>query len=155
MRLLGAIEDLSVALPRKQSAAAPAEPATQTEVEIASLVEGYGSLLFRIAHSVLRSPVEAEDVVQDTFVRVLEHRSRLPEIRDLRVWLVRIAWNLALDRKRRIRPDQMDQSFSDALPAVAISADRQFAERSEMQAVFREIDCLPKKERGVAPLCPG
>ena len=149
MRLLGAIEDLSLAPPRKQSAAPPSTPAAQTTTEITALVELYASLLFRIAHSVLRSPTEAEDVVQDTFVRVLEHRARLPEIRDLRVWLIRIAWNLALDRKRRIRPDQMDQSVSDTLPAGAASADRQLADRTQMYSVFREIDRLPKKERAV------
>ena len=68
-----------------------------------------------VAHSVLRNQAEAEDVVQDTFVRVIEHRHKLPAIRDLRVWLVRITWNLALDRCRRIRPEQMDDLFSASL----------------------------------------
>ncbi len=158
MRLLGAIEDLSLAPPRKQSAAAQPQSAAQTTAaqtaaEVAVLVELYAPLLFRIAHSVLRSPAEAEDVVQDTFVRVLEHRTRLPQnsepIRDLRVWLIRIAWNLALDRKRRIRPDQMDPGFSDALPATLLSADQQLAGRIQIHSVFREIDRLPKKERAV------
>ncbi len=151
MRLLGAIEDLSLATPRKHSATPQRQPVAQTEaaVEISALVGLYAPLLFRIAHSVLRSPAEAEDVVQDTFVRVLEHRTRLPEIRDLRVWLIRIAWNLALDRKRRIRPDQMDARFSDALPATILSADQQLAGRIQLQSVFREIDRLPSKERAV------
>jgi hypothetical protein len=52
-------------------------------------------LLFRVAHSVLRSREEAEDVVQDVFVRVLKHRRSLTAVRDMRVWLVRVAWNLA------------------------------------------------------------
>ena len=150
MRLLGAIEDLSLAPPRKHTANPQLQSAqAETATELSALVERYASLLFRIAHSVLRSPSEAEDVVQDTFVRVLEHRTKLPEIRDLRVWLVRISWNLALDRKRRIRPDQMDPGFSAALPAAGLSADQQLAARSEIEAVFREIDRLPKKERAV------
>ena len=149
MRLLGAIEDLSLAPPRQQSAATSSQPAAQTTNDIPALVELYAPLLFRIAHSVLRSPTEAEDVVQDTFVRVLEHRTRLPEVRDLRVWLIRITWNLALDRKRRIRPDQMDPSFSDTLPAAILSADQQVAGRIQIHSVFREIDRLPKKERAV------
>ncbi len=149
MRLLGAIEDLSLASPGRHSADKSSQPAAQTTTDLAALVELYAPLLFRIAHSVLRSPTEAEDVVQDTFVRVLEHRMRLPEIRDLRVWLIRIAWNLALDRKRRIRPDQMDPSFSDSIPAAILSADQQLAGRIQMHSVFREIDRLPKKERAV------
>ena len=47
---------------------------SRSEVDLAALVETYSSLLFRVAHSVLRSGAEAEDVVQDVFVRVLEHR---------------------------------------------------------------------------------
>ena len=90
---------------------------SRSEVDLAALVETYSSLLFRVAHSVLRSRSEAEDVVQDVFVRVLEHRGSLPVIRDMRVWLVRIAWNLAIDRRRRIRPEQFDEGFAESLVA--------------------------------------
>jgi Sigma-70 region 2 len=40
-------------------------------VDLAALVGAYSALLFRIAYSVLRSRTEAEDVVQDVFIRVL------------------------------------------------------------------------------------
>ena len=50
---------------------------SRAEVDLAALVEAYSSLLFRVAHSVLRSGAEAEDVVQDVFGRVLEHRQSL------------------------------------------------------------------------------
>ena len=73
---------------------------TRPEVDVAELVQIYGRLLFRVAYSVMRSRTEAEEVVQDVFVRVLERRGRLGEVREMRVWLVRIAWNLALDRRR-------------------------------------------------------
>jgi RNA polymerase sigma-70 factor (ECF subfamily) len=84
-------------------------------VDPAELVDTYSTLLFRIAYSVLRSRPEAEDVVQDVFIRVLEHRLTLSTVRDMRVWLVRIAWNLALDRKRRKRPEQLDENFARSL----------------------------------------
>src|SRR5271168_4366327 len=90
---------------------------SRSEVDLAALVETYSPLLFRVAHSVLRGRTEAEDVVQDVFVRVLEHRRSLQAVRDMRVWLVRIAWNLALDRRRRIRPEQFDEGFAEGLVA--------------------------------------
>lgn len=65
----------------------------------------HGALLFRVAVAVLRYRSEAEDLVQKTFLRALKHQRKLPEIRETRVWLVRLGWNLALDRHRRIRPD--------------------------------------------------
>lgn len=119
------------------------------ETEVAALVETYSTLLFRVAHSVLRNPTEAEDTVQDTFVRVMEHRRALPEIRDLRVWLVRITWNLAIDRRRRIRPDQIDDAFARSLIGRNTPADLALHESRELACVFQEIDRLPRAERQV------
>ena len=135
------IEEYSLALPATQT--------TGSEIDLASLVETYSALIFRVAHSVLRNKAEAEDVVQDAFVRVIEHRLSLPAVRDMRVWLVRIAWNLALDRRRRIRPEQMDELFAESLVGNNLPADEALNEAQRMKAVFREIERLPKAERQV------
>lgn len=119
------------------------------EVDLAALVETYAGLLFRVAHSVVRSRAEAEDVVQDVFVRVMERRSKLGEIREMRVWLVRIAWNLALDRRRRIRPEQFDVGFAESLVGSELAADKALDEAQRMAAVLRELERLPKGERHV------
>ncbi|HXS14280.1 MAG TPA: sigma-70 family RNA polymerase sigma factor [Acidobacteriaceae bacterium] len=119
----------------------------ETDAGIAALVETWSTLLFRVAHSVLRNPTEAEDVVQDTFVRVMEHKQKIPAIRHLRVWLVRITWNLALDRRRRIRPDQLDDASAHAIIARNAPADAALDDARELARVFREIDRLPRAER--------
>src|SRR5271169_4570107 len=116
----------------------------RAEVDLAALVGAYSALLFRVAHSVLRSGAEAEDVVQDVFVRVLEHRRSLNAVRDMRVWLVRIAWNLAVDRRRRVRPEQMDEDFVAGLAARNVPADRAVDEARRMKAVLEEMEKLPK-----------
>jgi RNA polymerase sigma-70 factor (ECF subfamily) len=118
-------------------------------VDPAELVDTYSTLLFRIAYSVLRSRTEAEDVVQDVFIRVLEHRLSLSTVRDMRVWLVRIAWNLALDRKRRKRPEQLDESFANALASATMPADAAMEEAQRFRTVLREMERLPKGERHV------
>ncbi|MGD0293983.1 MAG: sigma-70 family RNA polymerase sigma factor [Terracidiphilus sp.] len=121
----------------------------QTEIDVTALVETYSRLLFRVVHSVLRNQAEAEDVVQDVFVRVIERRRSLQTIRDMRVWLVRVAWNLALDRRRRIRPMQMDESFAENLAANTAPADERLAEAQRMKAVLREMERLPRAERHI------
>ncbi|MEO6805046.1 MAG: sigma-70 family RNA polymerase sigma factor [Edaphobacter sp.] len=121
----------------------------RSEIDLAALVETYSSLLFRVAHSVLRSRAEAEDVVQDVFVRVLEHRRTLTEVREMRVWLVRIAWNLSLDRRRRIRPEQFDEGFAEGLVAINQPTDEALNQAREMGSVLREMERLPKAERHV------
>jgi RNA polymerase sigma-70 factor (ECF subfamily) len=122
---------------------------SRSEIDPAALVETYSALLFRVAHSVLRSRAEAEDVVQDVFVRVLEHRQSLPGVRDMRVWLIRIAWNLAIDRRRRVRPEQMDESFAQSLAASSVPADQALDEAQRMHSVLCELERLPKGERHV------
>lgn len=132
-------------LPSMQSAA--------SGIDLTALVETYSALLFRVAYSMLRSRAEAEDVVQDTFVRVLEHRRTLPEVREMRVWLVRIAWNLAIDRRRRRQPEPMDAVFAESLVATDISAEKALDQSQRIQAVLRELERLPKMERHILLLC--
>lgn len=119
----------------------------ESEIDLTALVETHSALLFRVAYSLLRSPTEAEDVVQDTFLRVLERTSALTAIRDLRVWLVRIAWNLALDHIRRRKSRPADSEFIDSLIAPGTPADRSLDERRHMFAALHEIERLPKLER--------
>ena len=106
------------------SATAPAS--VDTAEMISALVEEYSATLYRVAYSVCRNSAEAEDAVQETFLRVLRHQDQLGEIRDLRVWLVRITWNVVLDRKRRakVRPETEDiADLAHVLPAAGLKAD--------------------------------
>ncbi len=89
--------------------------ATNALSEISALATEHSALLFRVAFSVLRNASDAEDVVQETFLRVLKHQRKLATIEDPRVWLIRIAWNLALDRKRRLRATPMVEEAEEIL----------------------------------------
>lgn len=124
-------------------------PATALQATVADLVPQYSAALYRVAHAVLRSRTEAEDVVQETFLRVLQHRGDLAVIRDMRVWLIRIAWRLALDRRRKLQPDQMDRTFAEALVDRDLPADAALAEAQQFTRVLEQIDRLPKPEREV------
>lgn len=123
--------------------------AADAAVDIEALVATYGALLFRVAHAVLRNAPEAEDTVQDAFIRVLAHRAKLPQVQDMRVWLVRIAWRLALDRRRRTVPDQMDDAFARRLAGSHLPADQAIAEARELKLVLAEMDRLPQAEKHV------
>jgi RNA polymerase sigma-70 factor, ECF subfamily len=131
------------------SVAAISMESVRLETDFAALVETYSAILFRVAHSVLRSRAEAEDVVQDVFVRIMERRGSLDAVRDIRVWLIRIAWNLALDRRRRIRPEQFDQDYAENLAANTMPADEVLDQAQRMKSVLRELERLPKGERYV------
>ena len=129
--------------------------AANTLAEVSSLATEYSALLFRVAFSVLRHASDAEDVVQETFLRVLKHRKKLAEIEDRRVWLVRIAWNLALDRKRRLRSMPLVEEAEEILGNRAsgeTSAEITLGAAESCARILRMIDNLPRKEQEVLRL---
>jgi RNA polymerase sigma-70 factor (ECF subfamily) len=130
-------------------ALATAETLDSSET-ITALVAEYSTTLYRVAYSVMRNAAEAEDAVQEAFLRVLKHRDKIAEIRDLRVWLVRITWNVVLDKKRRskTRPENEDVAdFARVLPASDRRADEVLISSQEHNRILRAIDQLPAKER--------
>jgi RNA polymerase sigma-70 factor (ECF subfamily) len=129
-----------------------AKPEQDAHAQVTALVEEYSTTLYRVAYSVTRNAADAEDVVQETFLRVLRHRNKLSEVRDYRVWLVRIAWNLVLDRKRRAktRPETDDfEALARVLPAGELSAEKMVITAQRHARILRLIDTLPAREREV------
>jgi RNA polymerase sigma-70 factor (ECF subfamily) len=136
--------------------AADGQARTQAEeATLAAMVSQYSGTLYRVAFSVLRNPADAEDAVQEAFLRVLRHRHTLDEVRDWRVWLIRIVWNIVLDRKRRAktRPETDDVAeLARVLPSDGLTAE-QIASAAQYHAhVLACIEQLPDKERQVLML---
>ncbi|MGA7525519.1 MAG: RNA polymerase sigma factor [Acidobacteriaceae bacterium] len=129
-----------------------AEPldTSQTSQTIAKLVAEYSTALYRVAFSVTRNAAEAEDAVQETFLRVLKHEARLSEIRDYRVWLVRIVWNIVLDKKRRAKTRPENEDIADqvrTLPSGERGADATAISLQEHARILQLVDRLPERER--------
>jgi RNA polymerase sigma-70 factor, ECF subfamily len=85
----------------------------------------------------------------------LRHRDALDEIRDRRVWLIRIVWNIVLDRKRRAktRPETDDvDELARVLPSRGLSAEQHAAASQHHKRVLACVDKLPSKERQVLML---
>ena len=77
------------------------------------LMRRYNQRIFRTARAILRDEVEAEDVVQETFVRAFRHLEDFQERSTVGTWLTRIAVNEALSRLRRLqRLDVLDSETS-------------------------------------------
>jgi RNA polymerase sigma-70 factor (ECF subfamily) len=125
------------------------------EEALAGLVSQYAGTLYRVAFSVLRNAADSEDAVQEAFVRVLRHRDTLHEVRDQRVWLVRIVWNIVLDRKRRAktRPETDDVAeLARVLPAGGLTAEQRASAAQHHAHVLSCVEQLPDKERQVLML---
>ena len=125
------------------------------DAALGALVDQYAAALYRVAYSVLRNPADAEDAVQEAFLRVVRHRDTLNEVRDHRVWLIRIVWNIVLDRKRRAktRPETDDVAeLARVLPSNGLSAEEVAAAAQHHAHVLACVEQLPPKEREVLML---
>src|SRR5436189_793119 len=78
------------------------------------LVKRYDRNVFRIANHITHNAEDAEDVVQDAFLKAYQHLDRFQEQSKFYTWLVRIAVNEALMKLRKRRSDKtvsMDQDI--------------------------------------------
>lgn len=126
------------------------------EAAIRALMQRYNRRLFRIARGVLRDDAEAEDVVQEAYVRAF---TRLEEFRgdsSFGTWVSRIAYNEALGRLRRRRPtaeltvlDSPAQADIIPFPAIATDPERTMAQREVQKLLENAIDDLPQDFRSV------
>ncbi|WDR04532.1 RNA polymerase sigma factor [Devosia rhodophyticola] len=74
------------------------------ETAIRKLIKANNQRLFRIAWGVVRNDSEAEDVVQETYVRAFTHLDGFLGTARFSTWLTRIALNDAIGRVRKRRP---------------------------------------------------
>jgi RNA polymerase sigma-70 factor (ECF subfamily) len=104
-----------------------------------------------IARGILRNDSEAEDVVQETYVRALIHLDEFRGQSSLSTWLVRIAMNEAMGRMRGQRPAlQLDVHRDDKpraeviqFPTPSSDPEKSVAQRQIQAVVERAIDELP------------
>lgn len=127
------------------------------EVAIRSIMQANNRRLYRLARGILRNDSEAEDVVQETYVRALTHLQDFRGDSSLATWLSRIAMNEALGRLRRQRPGVELSSLPPGtleaqiiqFPNSATSEDpeKTMAQREIQRVVEHAIDELPDNFR--------
>src|SRR5512136_1274853 len=75
--------------------------------EFSRLVEAYSANIYRLALRMLNQPQDAEDVLQETFLKAFRHLRNFDGRSKLSTWLFRIATNEALMLLRRKHPEQV------------------------------------------------
>lgn len=124
----------------------------RTEEAIEALIRHHSRLVYRIAYAVLRRHHDAEDVTQETFLRVLRYSSKLAAVEDPKTWLARIAWRVAVDRakqygrKREIALEDRERSFEE-VASPETPAEQTVHGVQTAAALERLIAALPDKLR--------
>jgi RNA polymerase sigma-70 factor, ECF subfamily len=127
------------------------------EAAVRAIMQANNRRLYRLARGILRNDGEAEDVVQETYVRAFTHLESFRGDSSLATWLSRIAMNEALGRLRRQRPNvDIDRLAPGALEAQIIQfplaaavedPEKSMAQREIQHVVEHAIDELPEAFR--------
>jgi RNA polymerase sigma-70 factor (ECF subfamily) len=132
------------------------------------LMRRHNQRLYRIGRAILRNDTEAEDLMQDTYVRAYEHLKQFAGRAKFSTWLSRIAVNEALARRKRSGKEEALEPMADAkedsahrnyasAPASRLQAPgrnpEQQAGDSELRNMLEDaIDSLPDDFRSVVML---
>jgi len=127
------------------------------ELAVRAIIKAHNRRLYRLARGILRNDGEAEDVVQETYVRAFTHLADFRGDSSLSTWLSRIAMNEALGRLRRERPgvelSSLPQGALEAqiiqfpLMSAADDPEKSMAQREIQHVVEGAIDELPEPFR--------
>jgi RNA polymerase sigma-70 factor, ECF subfamily len=121
------------------------------------LMRRYNQRLYRVSRAILREDGEAEDVMQDAYVRAYEHLDQFAGKAAFSTWLTRIAIHEALARKRRRgRMDELDAlpngDAMSILKSSAPSPETGTAHAEARQLLEEAIERLPEAYRSVVVL---
>ncbi len=122
------------------------------------LMRRYNQRLYRVSRVILRDDGEAEDVMQDAYVRAYEHLNQFAGKAAFSTWLTRIAIHEALARKRRRgRMEELDAltANGDTMPILkssALTPEAGTAQAETRQLLEEAIDRLPENYRTVVML---
>ncbi|HLW54603.1 MAG TPA: RNA polymerase sigma factor [Candidatus Angelobacter sp.] len=119
------------------------------------IMRRYNQRLYRVARAILRDDGEAQDVIQDAYVRAYEHLDQFAGRAAFSTWLTRIAIHEALARKRRrSRLEELEtvQKRGDSIPALRSSTpdpEAQTAQSQVRKLLEAAIGALPDDYRTV------
>ncbi|RME22862.1 MAG: RNA polymerase sigma factor [Candidatus Zixiibacteriota bacterium] len=143
----------------------------------AEIVARYRQKLYSVAYRVLGNHLDADEVVQETFVRIYHRRKELADVTNFTSFLIRIATNYAIDllRKKRGHTQTSDEAlltgevqlelargvrtptelFEDKeVMAEVLMALEQLPPRQKITAILHDIKGFTKREIAEALGCP-
>jgi RNA polymerase sigma-70 factor, ECF subfamily len=114
---------------------------------------GHLDALYATARRLTRNPSEAEDLVQDTYVKAFRNRRRFQAGTNLRAWLFTILHNTFLNdvRRKKGSPVEVDEDAAtraaDRTPGPGPSVEESLVARASAAEVEAALDSLPEAFR--------
>ena len=108
--------------------------------------------LFRLALRITLNRAEAEDIVQDTLIRVWNKRDEWHTLDSVEAYCLTVARNLAIDRSQKM--ESQNVSFTSEAQEMPDNAtpERELEEKERWRLIHRLVNELPEKQRTVVQL---
>ena len=114
----------------------------------ARAVHQYGRLIAAYAYRLLGNQAEAEDVAQETFLKLWTQAARWDPARgNVSAWLHRIAHNLCVDNLRKRSAQAIDADLDSVIDTGAAAADLGLAAQRQHERLQQLIGGLPERQR--------
>jgi len=137
-----------------------ATAAAKDRIEFEEAFALHHRTVFRAARSVVRDEGIAEDVTQETFIRLYKHLDTIADAEMLRPWLIRVAINVARNTIRgQMRANTRDENYvKETGTFEAASVETDFEEQAGVNEIVRALNkvkeplrsCLMLKQQGLS-----
>lgn len=114
-----------------------------------------GQKLYRYASGLLKDAHEAEDIVQDIFIKLWNMRSRMNEIKNLDAFTFRMTRNLCLDRLKARKIRFFNHSSDAGIPEPEFSGlnpESQLELQDTVNKIRMIINTLPEQQKSIIHL---
>jgi RNA polymerase sigma-70 factor (ECF subfamily) len=126
----------------------------------AELVRRYRQKIYTLAYRVLGNHLDADEVVQETFVRVYRRRRELGSVKYFSTFLIRIATNYSIDLLRKRRSQSIVTDDTALLPGEiqldlasrVVTPDEEYENKCLMAEITEALEHLPPKQKLTAIL---
>ena len=111
--------------------------------------------LYRLALRITLNPAEAEDIVQETMIKVWNRRDRWEELDSIEAFCLTICRNISLDKMRKMenQNQSLEEGEHDAPDqSYASNPEEQAMQQDKLKLIRRLINALPEKQRSAMQL---
>ncbi|MDQ0360767.1 RNA polymerase sigma factor [Breznakia pachnodae] len=111
------------------------------------IYEFYKNSIYLFSISLLKNQADAEEVVQDTFIKVYQKIHTLKELKTFHAWLFTITYNTAMKlyHKKKYQLTLEDESFLDTLVTVKDDQKKDYNNQEVIDVIKEELGKLPNK----------